>query len=94
MTSPTSLNQDEILSVELTRRCEAARAFLYDEMFRLGLTRDAGWRIADKIRFVQGRTEIVFWPVHPHIASPKGLECVVSIDESATELDSTCEAAE
>lgn len=87
------MNPDEVLSIELTKRCQAARAFLYDEMSRLGLTPEAGWRIADKTRFVEGRTEIVFWPVHTHLPSPEGLECVVSIDESAKELDSTCEGA-
>ena len=93
MTSPKDTDRDAVLSIELTQRCEAARNYLYEEMRRLGLLPENGWRIVDKVRSVQGRTEIVFWPVHSHLPSPDGLECVVSIDESATEIESTCEAS-
>lgn len=83
--------KEEAISIELTRRCQAARSFLFGEMLRLGLLPEDGWRIADKTRLIKGRTEIVFWPVHSHLPSPAGLECVVSIDESSMEVDNTCE---
>ena len=72
---------DEALSLELTRRCFAARACLLAEMQRLGLLAEDGWRVAETTRFVEGRSEIVFWPVHSQRPSPGGVECVAAIDE-------------
>ena len=82
---------DEDLSIELTRRCEAARNYMFGEMMRLGLTLEAGWRLADKVRHVEGRSEIVIWPIHTSFPSPDGMECVVSVNESGTEIRNTCE---
>ena len=85
---------DDALSVELTKRCVAARDHLRGEMLSLGLFPEEGWRIAEKTRFADGHTEIVFWPIHNHLPSPPGVECIVSIDESGESIRNTCDPVE
>jgi hypothetical protein len=77
------------LAQTFAERREQARAFLRREMDQRGLLEKDGWRIAETIRPVGSRTELVMRPVHLHFNAPPDLECIVEIDEDET-IESNC----
>ena len=81
---------DEELSAAFSAECNAAREHLRREMASRGLHERDGWRISESTRHVSGRTELVMRPVHRTLAAPAELECVVSIDEPGSSIESNC----
>jgi hypothetical protein len=77
------------LAQTFAARCAQARAYLRNEMNQRGLREKDGWRIAETIRAIGTRTELVMRPIHLHLPAPDGLECVVEIDEDET-IESNC----
>ena len=84
------MHPDDRLAHAFTAKYETARATLRREMDERGLTEEAGWRIAEFTREVDGRIELVMRPIHSNLSAPEGLECVVSIDEPRSNVDSMC----
>ena len=78
------------LARSFAAQCEEARAYLRREMRARGLRDEDGWRIAETLRSVGRRTELVMRPIHLHLPAPDGLECVVEIHENEA-IDSHCE---
>jgi hypothetical protein len=81
---------DQSLAAELFARCEAARRQLTEDMAAAGLYAKDGWRISESMRYDQGRTELLFRPIHRVLPSPPGMECVVSIDQPGLAIESAC----
>lgn len=82
---------DAALAVAFSERCAAARAHLRRQMETLGLRERDGWKIVETVRQAGGGSEVVMRPLHLHLASPDGLECVVRIDGDAHTIDGHCE---
>jgi hypothetical protein len=80
---------DRAIAARFSEACENSRRHLRNEMERLGLLAQDGWRISETVRAVQGGSELVMRPAHLYQPSPAGVECVVSIDMAA-EVDSSC----
>ena len=59
-------------------------------MNQRGLFERDGWRVVETMRSTASGTELVLRPLHLHLPSPEGLECVVEIDEDEA-IDSRCE---
>ena len=81
---------DRKLAEELIARCDAARRQLSEDMAAAGLHAKDGWRISESMRYDNGRTELLFRPIHRVLPSPAGMECVVSIDEPGLVIESVC----
>jgi hypothetical protein len=84
------MENEHDLAHTFAERCAAARAYLRREMEARGLHEKDGWRIAESIRAVGPRTELVMRPIHLHLPTPDGIECVVEIDENES-IESHCE---
>jgi len=82
-------NETALARTFAERRAEA-RAYLWREMNERGLFERDGWRVAETMRATVNGTELVLRPLHLHLPSPEGLECVVEIDEDEA-IDSHCE---
>jgi len=82
-------NESDLASTFAQRRAEA-RAYLRREMEARGLCERDGWRIAETIRAAGSRTELLMRPIHLHLPTPDGIECVVEIDENEA-IESHCE---
>jgi hypothetical protein len=54
-----------------------------------GLFERDGWKIVETVRAATGCTELVMRPLHLHKVAPDDLECVVTIDEDTTTVDSS-----
>ena len=78
------------LAQSFAERCAAARAYLRREMEQRGLREEDGWRIVESMRATGMRTELVMRPLHMHLPSPDGLECVVEMHEDES-IESNCE---
>ncbi len=78
------------LAQTFAQRREEARAYLRREMEARGLREKDGWRIVETIRAMGARTELVMRPIHIHLPTPDGIECVVEIHENET-IDSHCD---
>ena len=63
---------------------ERARAerYLWQAMAALGLRENEGWSIVEFTREANGGTEIVLRPLHLHLPTPHGVECVVGVVEA------------
>jgi hypothetical protein len=83
-------SRDEELAAELVARCNDARRQLSEDMAAAGLRAEDGWRISESTRHRNGKTELVFRPIHRVLPSPGGMECIVSIDEPGLVIDSVC----
>lgn len=83
------MGNERHLAQTFAERCEEARAYLRREMDERGLLEKNGWRIIETIRATGTRTELVMRPVHLHLTSPDGLECIVEIDEDER-IESNC----
>jgi hypothetical protein len=81
---------DETLAREFGAKVAAAREQLLAHMQEQGLRLEDGWRIAEELRQLDGRTELVLWPVHRVHIAPKDLRCVVVIDEPAEQIEVDC----
>jgi hypothetical protein len=78
------------LSRALTAARLRAQDYLWSEMARLGLRRDDGWTIVEFTREARGGTQIVMRPMHLHLPSPEGVECVVAIVEDTAGIQTHC----
>lgn len=78
------------LSARFAEKMREAHAYLRDEMNKLGLLEENGWRIAEVVRECPGGSELVLHPVHSRLDSPKGLECVVWFIEEPARVGSEC----
>lgn len=81
---------DELLVREFSAKVAAAREQLLAHMRAAGLRLEDGWRIAEELRQLDGRTELTLWPVHRLHVAPEELRCVVMIDEPAEAIDMDC----
>ena len=81
-------NESHLAQTFAEKRAEA-RAYLRREMESRGLNERDGWRIVETIRAVGTRTELVMRPIHLHLPTPDGIECVVEIDENEA-IESHC----
>ena len=81
---------DEGLAAEFSARRVEAEAFLWQEMVKLGLRKEDGWKIAESMRDGSGGSELVMRPIHRTRTAPDGLECVVRIVEHTQSIDSQC----
>jgi hypothetical protein len=79
------------LTRQFTARCVEARALLRKHMGERGLFERDGWRISESTRFRDGKTELVMRPIHLHLPAPDDLECVVTIDEPGSSIETECE---
>ena len=84
------MESEHHLAHTFSARCTEARAYLRREMEAHGLNEKDGWRIAESTRVVGNRTELVMRPIHLHLPTPEGIECVVEIDEDES-IESHCE---
>ena len=82
-------HSDADLSVQFTDKVHHAHAYLQDEMKRLGLLEEDGWKIVQVTREGRGGTEMVLRPYHSKLPAPDGLECVVWISADPV-VDSEC----
>ena len=82
---------DTLLAMSFSERRNEARIHLRREMELLGLHESDGWQIVETIRQVQGGSELVLRPLHMHLPSPPGVECVIHIDTDGERLDSYCD---
>ena len=85
------MGNESDLAQTFAERCARARAYLRQEMNARGLLEKEGWRIVETVRATGTRTELVMRPIHLHLPSPEGLECIVEIDEDET-IESNCES--
>ena len=84
------MGRENDLARTFAERCTEARAYLRREMNARGLCEEDGWRIAETLRSVGTRTELVMRPIHLRLPAPENLECVVEIQENEI-IDSHCE---
>lgn len=82
--------KEVVLASTFAERCAQARIHLRREMEACGLHHRDGWEIAERMRAIGGRTELVMRPLHLFLEPPKEMECVVEIDEDAS-IDVHCE---
>ena len=87
---PRPGSPDQELAAAFSAECSAAREHLRRVMASHGLHEREGWRIGESTRHVSGRTELVMRPVHRTLAAPPELECIVSIDEPGSRIESNC----
>jgi hypothetical protein len=64
--------------------------FLWAEMTKLGLRREDGWSIVELTREGRGGIEIVMRPMHMHLPSPEGMECVAAFVEETAAVHTQC----
>jgi hypothetical protein len=83
-------SSDEGLAAEFSARRAEAEAFLWQEMHKLGLRKEDGWKISESMRDGSGGSELVMRPIHRTRTAPDGLECVVRIVEDTKTIDSEC----
>ena len=81
--------ENDLAKTFAQRRAEA-REHLRREMTLLGLREEDGWRIFETIRQNGARTELHMRPVHLHLPTPEGVECVIDIDEGEA-IEMHCE---
>jgi len=82
--------KDPVLFPEFAARCEEPRLALWGHMDERGLYESDGWSIYEFTREVDGRTELVMRPIHPHLSAPPGLECICTIEEPGSKVSSDC----
>lgn len=82
--------RDASLAAEFASRYAETRSLLLSKMEERGLLARDGWRIHESTRTRDGRTELVLRPMHAAHPIPEDLECVVSIDEPGTSIESHC----
>lgn len=82
--------QDAKVAAAFAARCEESRAFLRGQMEAAGLFERDGWRIIETTRAVEGGSELVMRPIHTRLPSPRGMECVVWIQEDGSDVGSEC----
>jgi hypothetical protein len=86
------MGDDANLAAEFGVKRREARATLRKHMEERGLHARDGWSIAEVVRQRAGTTELVMRPIHLRLPSPDDLECVVTIDEIGSHIDSECVA--
>jgi hypothetical protein len=86
-----SSSNDYQVAARFAKACAEARAHLWREMEARGLYERDGWKIVETVRPAMGGTELVMRPLHLRLTAPADLECVVTIDEDTTTVDSSCE---
>lgn len=59
-------------------------------MAQLGLREQDGWTIHEFTRDLNGRTELVMRPLHPHLPAPPDVECTCTIDEQGSSPSAEC----
>ena len=82
--------RDELLVKEFRDKVAAARVQLLSHMRALGLRPEDGWRIGETLRQLDGKTELVLWPVHRLHVAPESLRCVVTIDTPGVDIEMDC----
>ena len=83
--------RDTLASLSFSRRRAEALAHLRAEMEKLGMHEADGWHIVETTRQVADGSELVMRPLHMHLPTPEGLECVVHIDEIGSTVEAHCE---
>ena len=78
------------MAAEFRNKVAAAREQLLAHMRAVGLRPEDGWRISETLRQLEGRTELVLWPVHRVHVAPESLRCVVTIDTPGVEIEMDC----
>lgn len=81
---------DSQAAARFAKACAEARAHLRRLMEESGFHEHDGWTIAESMRQVRGGTQLVMRPLHLRLTAPDHLECVVTIDEESTAVDSNC----
>ena len=81
---------DSQIAARFAKACAEARAHLRRQMEERGLHERDGWKIVEKVRQFDGSSQLVMRPLHLHKTAPDDLECVVTIDEDASRVDSNC----
>jgi hypothetical protein len=84
------VSSDSQAVARFAKSCAEARVHLRRLMEERGLRERDGWTIAESIRHVGGGTQLVMRPLHLRLTAPDDLECVVTIDEDSTTVDSNC----
>jgi hypothetical protein len=79
------------LTRQFAARCAETRALLRKHMDERRLFERDGWQISESTRFRDGKTELVMRPIHMQLSAPDDLECVVTIDEPGSSIESECE---
>ena len=89
--SPMPTPHEPSLTREFVARCEETRLLLRKHMQERGLFERDGWNISETTRFRDGKTELVMRPIHMRLPAPDDLECIVTIDEPGSSIESDCE---
>ena len=81
------------LSASFAEKLRRAHAYLREEMNKLGLLEEDGWKIAEILRECRGGSELVLRPLHLKLEAPEGLECVVWFVEEPARVGAECTPA-
>ena len=81
---------DDETARAFAERYVAARAHLRREMDELGLLEADGWLIAEHSREADGGSQVVLRPLHRHLPSPPGVECIVWVNQTGTSVEAEC----
>ena len=84
------IDHDANIATTFAQKAKTAREHLWREMEAAGMTPQAGWRVGEFVRPVQGGSELVMRPKHQYLQAPQDMECVVWIDGGAASVEMEC----
>lgn len=87
---PMNSPSDYQVAARFAKACVEARAHLWRQMEERGFYERDGWKIVETVRQIKGGSELVMRPLHLRKIAPDDLECVITIDEESTAVDSNC----
>ena len=82
----SSNDRTRVLAQSLARERAGAEKDLWSRMAQLGLLAEDGWSIVEFTREALGGTEFVLRPLHLHLSSPPGVECIVGVVEDTMRI--------